>query len=89
MALAAVTFAIASFVHSGAAIPLGFATVRDPFGGAVVPEAGIAALLAVGAVSILARLRASRPVAAVACAIATATPMIMKLLWCNDTRKPS
>ncbi|HEX6444299.1 MAG TPA: hypothetical protein VF053_04355 [Streptosporangiales bacterium] len=70
MAFAAVTFAIASFVHSGATVPLGPVTVRDPFQGAMVPEAVIAVLVAVGAVSILARLRASRPVAVVACVVA-------------------
>lgn len=47
LAFAALTFAIASSVHSGVAVTLGFATLRDPFDGAVVPEAVIAVLLVI------------------------------------------
>jgi hypothetical protein len=51
--LAAVAFATASVTHVGVTIPLGFATIRDPFPGAVIPEAVIAVVLAIGAGSIL------------------------------------
>lgn len=68
--LTALAFAAASVVHSGVAIPVGVATIRDPFPGAVVPEAVIAAVVALGAGSILARRRTSRLIALAACAFA-------------------
>jgi hypothetical protein len=49
LALAAAAFAGAAVIHFGVAIPLGFTTVRDPFAGAAVPEAVIAAVVAAGA----------------------------------------
>jgi hypothetical protein len=63
MALAAASFAAASVVHFGRAIPLGVATIRDPFPGAAVPEAVIAAVVAIGAVTVLTRRAASRGIA--------------------------
>lgn len=69
-ALTASAFAAASVVHTGVAVPLGVVTVRDPFPGAVVPEAVIAVVVAVGAGTILARSRASRGIALAACAFA-------------------
>ncbi|HXM54970.1 MAG TPA: hypothetical protein VOB72_06240 [Candidatus Dormibacteraeota bacterium] len=56
MAAAAVTLAAASLLHFGVAIPLGAATISDPFVAAAIPEAVIAVALAAGAVSVLARL---------------------------------
>lgn len=50
MALAAVTLAIASVVHFGLVIPLGATTIHDPFAGAAIPEAVIAAVVAIGVV---------------------------------------
>jgi hypothetical protein len=66
LALAATTFAVASVIHFGVAIPLGVATVSDPFRGAAVPEAVIAAVVAAGAVAVLARRPAAWGVALMA-----------------------
>jgi hypothetical protein len=63
MALAAAAFAIASAVHFGVEIPLGFITISDPFAGAAPPEAVIAALVALGATTVLARRTNSRRIA--------------------------
>lgn len=60
LAAAAVTLAVASLLHLGVAIPLGAATVSDPFAGAAIPEAVIAVAVAAGAVATLARLPAAR-----------------------------
>lgn len=70
VASTALAFAVASVVHAGIAIPLGGTSIHDPFPGAVIPEAVIAVVVAVGAGSILARLRASRLIASAACAFA-------------------
>ena len=54
----AATFAIASAVHFGIALPLGFATLpSDPFTGAAIPEAIIAGVLLAGAAGVLASPR--------------------------------
>ncbi|MEV6848022.1 hypothetical protein [Actinoplanes sp. NPDC051411] len=50
MAVAALSFAVASLIHFGVDVPLGFTTVRDPFDGAAPPEAVIGAVMAIGAV---------------------------------------
>ncbi len=42
-------------LHFGVSVSLGPATVSDPFRGAAIPEAVIAAVVAVGAVSVLTR----------------------------------
>lgn len=63
MVVAAVTFLIASLVHSGLMGGLG---VHDRFDGATVPELVIGVVLLAGAVPVLARLRRARPFAAVA-----------------------
>src|SRR5438105_4230065 len=55
MLVEALTLAVASIVHFGVVIPLGVVTLNDPFAGARVPEAVIAAVVAAGAVSVLAR----------------------------------
>lgn len=55
MAIAAVSLATASIIHSGVEIPLGFATINDPFAGAAIPEAILAIVLAIGLVTVLAR----------------------------------
>lgn len=60
MAVMAVTFGVASAVHFGAAIPLGFGTVHDPFAGAKYPELIIGAVLAAGSVPVLTRARFAR-----------------------------
>src|SRR5438046_5213164 len=51
----AVTLAIASIVHFGVVIPLGVLTLDDPFAGARIPEAIIAVVVAVAAISLLTR----------------------------------
>jgi hypothetical protein len=60
LSAAAVTLAVASLLHFGVAIPLGARTISDPFAGAAIPEAVIAVLLAVGALTMLARLAKAR-----------------------------
>jgi hypothetical protein len=55
MSAAAVTLAVASLLHFGVSVSLGPATVSDPFKGAAIPEAVIAAVVAVGAVTVLTR----------------------------------
>ena len=63
MVLAATAFAAASIIHFGVAIPVGFATLSDPFAGAAVPEAVIALVVATGAVAVLTRRPAARGIA--------------------------
>jgi peptidoglycan/LPS O-acetylase OafA/YrhL len=65
MAMAAVTLALASAIHFG--VTFGF--VSDPFPGARIPEAIIAAMLAAGAIAVAARIPGSRWIAAVATGI--------------------
>lgn len=60
LAVAAVTLAIASLLHFGVSIPVDGTTISDPFAGAAIPEAVIAAVVAAGAVFTLARLAAAR-----------------------------
>src|SRR2546423_7921035 len=55
MLVEAVTLAIASIVHFGVVIQLGIVTLDDPFAGARIPEAIIAAVVAVAAISLLTR----------------------------------
>jgi hypothetical protein len=56
MLVATVTFIVASVIHFGAAIPLGFVTIpSDPFRGAAIPEAVIAVALAAGSIAFVAR----------------------------------
>ena len=63
MLVAAVTFLVASLVHSGA---LGGLGVHDRFDGATVPELIIGVVLLAGSAPVLARLRRARPFAAIA-----------------------
>lgn len=63
MAVAAGTFAVASIVHFGVDIPVGFTTIRDSFPGAATPEAVIAVAVAIGATAVLIRRRKSRGIA--------------------------
>ena len=63
MALAAVTLAAASLIHFGVAIPLGVATISDPFAGAAIPEAVLAVVLGAGAVTVLTRAIRPWPIA--------------------------
>ncbi len=60
------SFAMASIIHAGVAIPLGVTTLRDPFPGAVVPEAVIAVVVAAGAVAVLTRRPAAWGIALLA-----------------------
>jgi hypothetical protein len=60
LAVAAVTLAVASLVHFGVTLSVGATTISDPFAGAAIPEAVIAAVVALGAVALLARLPVSR-----------------------------
>ena len=55
MLVEAVTLAIASIVHFGVVIPLGVVTLDDPFAGARIPEAIIAVVVGVAALSLLTR----------------------------------
>jgi len=55
MLVEALTLAIASVVHFGVVIPLGVLTLDDPFAGARIPEAIIAVVVAVAAISLLTR----------------------------------
>jgi hypothetical protein len=52
MALGAITFWVASAIHFGARIPVGFTTLDDPFPGAAIPEAIVGVVLAAGAFTI-------------------------------------
>ena len=63
MAIAAVTFWVASAIHFGATIPLGFTTLNDPFPGAAIPEAIIGVVVAIGALAIAERWRANWAIA--------------------------
>jgi hypothetical protein len=54
MAVASLTFILASVVHFGTTIPLGVVTLDDPFRDAAIPEAIIAVVMAVGMVALLA-----------------------------------
>jgi hypothetical protein len=62
MALAAAAFAVVSIIHFGVDIPVGFATISDSFSGAAPPEAVIAAVLAIGAATVLTRRPRSRAI---------------------------
>jgi len=53
MALATVSFALASLVHLGLTLPLGFLTLDDPFAGAAIPEAVIAVVLGISTAMIV------------------------------------
>ncbi len=55
LGVAAVSFACASAIHMGLTVTLGTVTIADPFPGAAIPEAILAVVLAVGAVTVLLR----------------------------------
>jgi hypothetical protein len=59
MSVASVTLAVASLLHFGVAVPLGAATIHDPFRGAAIPEAIIAVVIGSGAVIVLTRRSAA------------------------------
>jgi hypothetical protein len=63
LALGAMMLAVASVLHFGAAIQIGGTRLQDPFSGAAIPEAILAAALALGAASVLARLAGAWAVA--------------------------
>ena len=54
MAVAMLTFIVASAVHFGTTIPLGVVTLDDPFRDAAIPEAIIAGVMVVGLIALLA-----------------------------------
>lgn len=56
MTIAAAAYASASLIHFGLVIPLGFATIRDPFPGAAAPEGVIAIILLAGAITVTRRI---------------------------------
>jgi hypothetical protein len=64
MAFAALTFALASLIHFGTPLPLGFTTVRVPFPGAAVPESIIAFVVGAGALNMWTSRWAPRAIAA-------------------------
>ena len=76
MVAEALTFATASLLHFGTTLSLGFATIHDPFRGAAVPEAIIAAALVGGAVIVLAAPHGSWGVALTTTLFATAGVII-------------
>lgn len=53
MALATVSFALASLVHFGIVLPLGLVTLDDPFSGAAIPEAVIAIVLGIATATVI------------------------------------
>ncbi|MCL5952792.1 MAG: hypothetical protein M1132_13930 [Chloroflexi bacterium] len=55
MVVATVAFAVASIIHFGVTLTLGPVRINDPFGGAAIPEAVIAAVLAMGSATLIAR----------------------------------
>jgi len=59
MAVAAVTFWLASFIHFGATFSIGSTRVSDPFPGAAIPEAIVGVVVALGALGLFARWRLS------------------------------
>lgn len=68
---AAVTFLVASLVHSGVTVRVGGLVVHDRFDGATWPELVIGVVLLAGAVPVLARRGVARVAAAVAVGFAT------------------
>ena len=54
MAVATLTFIVASAVHFGTRIPLGVVTLDDPFRDAAIPEAIIGGVMVVGLIGLLA-----------------------------------
>lgn len=63
MVAATVAFVVASLVHFGVVLALGPVTIADPFGGAAIPEAVIAAVLGIGAATVIARWALAWPLA--------------------------
>lgn len=63
LGIAALTFWIASAIHVGVTIPLGFATVSDLFPGAAIPEAVVGAVVAAGALALWSGRAAARGIA--------------------------
>jgi hypothetical protein len=59
LGLATLTFLAASVIHFGVRLPLGVVTIYDPFSGAALPEAIIAAVLAGGLVTVVTKARAA------------------------------
>ena len=55
MVAATGAFVVASLVHFGVVIAVGPVTIDDPFPGAAIPEAIIAIVLGIGAVTVIAR----------------------------------
>jgi hypothetical protein len=53
MALATGTFIVVSVIHFGVVIALGPVTIDDPFPGAAIPEAVIAAVLGIGSLAMI------------------------------------
>lgn len=63
LALAAVSFWIASAIHFGVRIPIGSTTIYDPYPGARIPEAIVGVISAVGAAFLFARATGAHGVA--------------------------
>lgn len=72
MTAATATLAVASILHFGVAITAGGVTLRDPYRGAAVPEAVIAAVLAAGLVALVASPPRARAAALAATLFAVA-----------------
>lgn len=72
MALEGITFAVASYLHLGGHIPLGFTVITgEPVRRAAIPEATIAAVLTIGCLAVLAIPSRAWPLALVSVAFAT------------------
>jgi hypothetical protein len=63
LAFAALTFWVASAIHFGVTIPLGVATISDPFRGAAIPEAFVGAVVAAGALALWSGRAAAKEIA--------------------------
>lgn len=86
MALTAAAFAIASIVHFGVGIPVGFTTISDSFPGAAPPEAVIAAVVAIGATAVLTRRTGSRGIALGTTSFAVLGTVFGLTITLNSTR---
>lgn len=86
MALTAGAFAIASIVHFGVDIPVGFTAISDSFPGAAPPEAVIAAIVAIGATAVLTRRTQSRKIALGATAFACVGTVYGLTITLNSAR---
>jgi hypothetical protein len=77
----AITLALASAVHFGVALPLGFITIHDPFSGAAIPEAVLAAIVAAGSLCVLTGIRRAWWIGVAATTMTTAARETSRPRW--------